>query len=76
MKKNVIKLNENTLRKMVAESVKKVLKEGKGKFTDLYNDSNTPNPYGSKIEELERRYSRLQDELSSLKKDIERKLRK
>lgn len=28
MKKNVIKLNENTLRKIVAESVKKVLKEG------------------------------------------------
>lgn len=27
MKKNVIKLNENTLRKIVAESVKKVLKE-------------------------------------------------
>lgn len=27
MKKNVVKLNENTLRKMVAESVKKVLKE-------------------------------------------------
>lgn len=28
MKKNVINLNENTLRKIVAESVKKVLKEG------------------------------------------------
>jgi len=28
MKKNVVKLNENTLRKIVAESVKKVLKEG------------------------------------------------
>ena len=28
MKKNVIKLNENTLRQIVAESVKKVLKEG------------------------------------------------
>lgn len=27
MKKNIIKINENTLRKMVAESVKKVLKE-------------------------------------------------
>ena len=27
MKKNVIKLNENTLRQIVAESVKKVLKE-------------------------------------------------
>ncbi len=72
MKKNVIKLNENTLRQIVAESVKKVLKEGKGKFTDLYNDSNTPNPYGYKIEELERRYSDLQAELSSLKKDIEK----
>ena len=28
MKKNVINLNENILRKIVAESVKKVLKEG------------------------------------------------
>lgn len=28
MKKNTVKLNESTLRKMVAESVKKVLKEG------------------------------------------------
>ena len=27
MKKNVVKINENTLRKMVAESVKKVLNE-------------------------------------------------
>lgn len=27
MKKNIVKINENTLRKMVAESVKKVLKE-------------------------------------------------
>ena len=31
MKKNVIKLNENTLRQIVAESVKKVLKENEGK---------------------------------------------
>lgn len=30
MKKNVIKLNENTLRQIVAESVKKVLKESLG----------------------------------------------
>ena len=28
MKKNVVKMNENTLRRIVAESVKKVLKEG------------------------------------------------
>ena len=28
MKKNVVKINENTLRKIVAESVKKVLNEG------------------------------------------------
>lgn len=28
MKKNVVKINESTLRKIVAESVKKVLKEG------------------------------------------------
>lgn len=36
MKKNTIKLNEKQLRNIVAESVKKVLKEGIGDFTD-YN---------------------------------------
>lgn len=33
MKKNVVKLNENTLRQIVAESVKKVLKEGQMGFS-------------------------------------------
>ena len=38
MKKNVIKLNENTIRKMVAESVKKVLKENKSiEYEQLYD---------------------------------------
>ena len=32
MKKNTVKLNENMLRKIVAESVKKVLKESKEDF--------------------------------------------
>lgn len=36
MKKNIVKINENTIRQIVAESVKKVLKEGIGDFTD-YN---------------------------------------
>lgn len=39
MKKNVIKLNENTFRKIVAESVKKVLKENNGKEL-FYNKLN------------------------------------
>ena len=34
MKKNVIKLNENTLRQIVAESVKKVLKENQMAYTN------------------------------------------
>ena len=72
MKKNVVKINENTLRKIVAESVKKVLKESKGMFSDLYNDKNAPNPYGRKIEELEERYYQLQDELFALQKDIKK----
>jgi hypothetical protein len=40
MKKNIVKINENTLRKMVAESVKKVLKEGVGtpKLTMAYKN--------------------------------------
>ena len=38
MKKKVIKLNENTLRKIVAESVKKVLKENGGDISaDAYS---------------------------------------
>lgn len=38
MKKNIIKLNENALRKMVAESVKKVLKENKSiEYEQLYD---------------------------------------
>lgn len=44
MKKNVVKLNENTLRRIVAESVKKVLKEYRG-FRDLKNYDNEK--YGS-----------------------------
>ena len=39
MKKNIIKLNESQLRKVIAESVKKVLKEGMS-FDNIYN---TPN---------------------------------
>lgn len=38
MKKNIVKLNENALRKMVAESVKKVLKENKSiEYEQLYD---------------------------------------
>jgi predicted methyltransferase len=37
MKKNVVKINENTLRKIVAESVKKVLKEEYGNENEMWN---------------------------------------
>ena len=37
MKKNVVKLNENTLRKIIAESVKKVLKEEYGNENEMWN---------------------------------------
>ena len=43
LKKNVIKLNENTIRKVVAESVKKVLKEYQ---QDFYNE---PDEYDGTI---------------------------
>ena len=39
MKKNVVKLNESTLRRIVAESVKKVLNEDNGKEL-FYNKLN------------------------------------
>ena len=43
MKKNVVKLNENTLRKIVAESVKRVLKENQYmpyEDTDVHRERN------------------------------------
>lgn len=57
MKKETIKLNETQLRNMIAESVKKVLKEGNGQFSALYNDKNAPNSYDTKINEA---YQNLQ----------------
>ncbi len=53
MKKNVIKLNKTQLRKIVAESVEKVLKEdadfkstfGDGMRTDTYGDGNLSDTY-------------------------------
>lgn len=36
MKKNVVKLNESQLKKIVAESVKKVLKEGNEAESELF----------------------------------------
>ena len=50
--KRTIKLRETELKRMIAESVKRVLNEGKGKFSDLYYDKNIPEPYGSKVDEL------------------------
>ena len=42
MKKNTIKLNEASLRKIVAESVKKVLKESEEQYQVVLYDGNRP----------------------------------
>ena len=39
MKKNVVKINENTIRKIVAESVKKAISESYGDSKDDYRNS-------------------------------------
>ena len=54
MKKNVIKLNENTLRRIVAESVKKVLKEeGEGIEAMGSAPSEGYGKYGSLMDKLD-----------------------
>ena len=40
--KQTIKLRQSELKRVIAESVKRVLNEGKGKFSDLYYDKDTP----------------------------------
>ena len=57
MKKNVIKLNESTLRQMVAESVKKVLKEGGVRNLEVL---------GEEIREIEAHAQELLDKIGAL----------
>ena len=56
MKKNTIRLDENTLRKIVAESVKKVLKEGVRNLNEL----------GEEIREIEAHAQELLDKIGAL----------
>ena len=55
MKKNIVKLNENTLRQIVSDSVKKVLKEG----TPLWGNEVHPSPYQDIIDKLTPIYREL-----------------
>lgn len=64
MKKNVVKINENTLRQIVAESVKNVLNEGQ--YTDLYRKGNEPNESPSSEEKTEYARKQLWDAYSEL----------
>ena len=62
MKKNVVKLNENTLRQIVAESVKKVLKEwddednyyGGGLPDSYFNDEAHEEPEDYSVSKVQR----------------------
>jgi len=62
MKKNNVKINENTLRQIVAESVNKVLKEGyEGYYTQLIKEEM------HRLYELEQKVpNRLQPEIHSM----------
>ena len=63
MKKNVVKINENTLRRIVAESVKKVLRES------VWDDTNSPESKLSTWWEMEWQ-KRMQECLPIAKSDF------
>ena len=79
MKKNVVKINENTLRQIVAESMKKMLKEYA--TNEPVSDYEIPVDvcdWGKKVQELGLELSRLcgkyryeNEELYAILKDIE-----
>lgn len=65
MKKNVVKLNENTLKQIISESVKKILKEWDadednyygGGLPDKFFDDEIPQNYGIGKEQIKQLYS-------------------
>lgn len=69
--KRTIKLRETELKRMIAESVKRVLNEGKGKFYDLYYDKNTPEPYGSKVDELTKELEHYEEIVRQIRQELE-----
>ena len=69
--KRTIKLRETELKRMIAESVKRVLNEGKGKFSDLYYDKNIPEPYGSKVDELTKELEYHEEMVKQIRQELE-----
>lgn len=69
--KRTIKLRETELKRMIAESVKRVLNEGKGKFYDLYYDKNIPEPYGSKVDELTKELEHYEEIVRQIRQELE-----
>lgn len=72
---NKIRLTESQLHQVIKESVKKVMKEGKGKFTQLYNDTKSPHNYSKTIESLLNEYIAVENEyqrkMLNIEKDLE-----
>lgn len=72
---NKIRLTESQLHRVIKESVKKVMKEGKGKFTQLYNDTKSPHNYSKTIESLLNEYIAVENEyqrkMLNIEKDLE-----
>ena len=69
-KKNTIRLTESDLKKVISESVKRVLKEGDGKFMQLAKDEDMYSEYWNyraQAEEIERKIQDLQEYLWKLK---------
>ena len=69
--KRTIRLKESELRRMISESVRRVLNEGKGKFSDLYYDKNIPQPYGYKVDELTKEIEYHEEIIERLRKELE-----
>ena len=74
MKKNVVKINESTLRQIVAESVKKVLKEDEdfkstfsnGMRTDTYGNGNVSDTYPFDEDKIEEQVINFRDAVDSV----------
>lgn len=69
--KKTIRMNERDLHRVIAESVRRILKEGDGKFTDLYYDKDKPNRYGDEINRLYAEIESTQEYLNGLYNHLE-----
>jgi ABC-type transport system involved in cytochrome bd biosynthesis fused ATPase/permease subunit len=60
-KKNTIRLTESDLKRVISESVKRMLKEGDGKFMQLAKDNNMDQEYWNCMAQAEKIEEELQE---------------